>query len=209
MSESTNGEGAAVMTDGRPTPMVLSVARRLRDSLAAGLPLTPSELPRVVCLSSVTDAQKAFVTFWGSAVVVSADCASPVDYTWEVRWADPAPSLEEAAQDDFEQEVRTLLNGPQLEWRDAVESFWARTKSMPGMPSGLVVYCFEEDATLQLGDPEKDVYQLLGTSGALTDALVRCPHPLPGGARAGGARPRRSVVGSVGHRRRQPEGGVW
>jgi hypothetical protein len=49
-----------------------------------------------------------------------------------------------------------------------VESFWARTQSMPGMPSGLVVYCFEEDATLQLGDPEKDVYQLLGTSGALT-----------------------------------------
>jgi hypothetical protein len=168
MTETEQPEAAVVTTDGRPTPMVLSVARRLRDSLASGMPLTASELPRTIELSSATDAQRACLTFWGNAVIVAADGATPGEHQWEVRWQDPVVTSEAEPQDAFEVEVRALLAGRELTWREAVEDFWNRTHAMPGMPTGLGVYCFDEDATVQHGDLTRDGYQLLGTAGALT-----------------------------------------
>ena len=83
-------EPAVVMTDGRPTPMVLSVARRLRNSLESGMPLTASELPRVVKLSSVTDAQQAYLTFWGTTIIVNADGGPDAERAW---WRDVIGAL--------------------------------------------------------------------------------------------------------------------
>ncbi|WP_141549952.1 hypothetical protein, partial [Nocardia farcinica] len=70
----------------RPTPMVLSVARRLRDAVARGATNTAIDDVRTVRLSSATDAQQAFVTFAGTEITVSADSAAEPVLTWEVRW---------------------------------------------------------------------------------------------------------------------------
>jgi len=167
MTEVEQKAPAVITTDGRLTPMVLSVARRLRESLAAGMRLSPSELPRTVQLSSTADAQRAFLTFWGDAVIVSADSASEPEKQWEVRWQDPIVS-DSDAEEPFYSEVLALLAGRELGWREVVEDFWSRTRALPGMPTGLGIYCFDEDATLELGDLTADPYRLLATAGALS-----------------------------------------
>ncbi|MGW4395157.1 hypothetical protein ACWEHA_07695 [Amycolatopsis nivea] len=152
----------------RPTPMVLSVARRLREAFSRGEGFTAADAPRVIGLSSATDAQKAFVTFVGSEVTVSADSLAPPQLAWDVRWPDPVPAeADPEALNGFAGEVRTLLTAPEADWRSAAETFWERTKTLPGMPGGLSVYCFDEDASAEFGDVANEGYGLLGTAAAL------------------------------------------
>jgi hypothetical protein len=169
MTTSTGQDVTHSVSVERPTPMVLAVARRLREAVGRGVGFTPLELPQVVCLSSTTDAQRAFLFFWGRDVVVSADSPGEPALTAEVQWSDP--TLEDAdvsALGAFGEELAQLLARPDVDWRSAVQSFWDRTSALPGMPGGLGVYCFDEDALELLGDITQDGYQLLGTSGALT-----------------------------------------
>lgn len=165
-SHAVTGEVAVA---GGPTPMVLSVARRLREAIAYGATFTATEEPRTVSLSSTTDAQKTFLTFVGAQIAVAAapDGSEP-DLSWDVRWPDPVPAeIDGEALDGFAKEVQVLLSGRDIDWRSAAADFWDRVHAVPGVPSGLGVYCFDEDASAEFGDLAENGYQLLGTSAAL------------------------------------------
>ncbi|GEM29155.1 hypothetical protein NN3_01620 [Nocardia neocaledoniensis NBRC 108232] len=163
-SHAVTGE---VAVTGGPTPMVLSVARRLREAIAHGATFTANDEPRTVRLSSTTDAQQAFLTFVGAQIAVAAHGSEP-DLAWEVRWSDPAPAeIDGEALDGFAKEVQVLLSGRDVDWRAAAADFWDRVHAVPGVPGGLGVYCFDEDASAEFGDLTGNGYQLLGTSAAL------------------------------------------
>ncbi|MCP2319322.1 hypothetical protein APR12_004689 [Nocardia amikacinitolerans] len=170
MPESTShsATGNVAVTSGA-TPMVLSVSRRLREAIAHGATFTATDEPQIVCLSSTSDAQKAFLTFVGAEITVSADSggAEP-DLTWDVRWPDPVPAeIDGEALDGFAKEVQVLLAGRDIDWRTAAEEFWNRVHAVPGVPGGLGVYCFDEGTFAEFGDPANNGYRLLGTSAAL------------------------------------------
>lgn len=167
MSGSTHHRvtGSVGVSD-RPTPMVLSVARRLREAFARGATFTATDVARTVALSSVTDAQQAFVTFSGSEITVSADRAVEPDLAWDVRWPDPAPTEGESL-DGFANEVQTLLSSPDVDWRAAGESFWSRVGALRGMPGALNVYCFDENEFASFGTDVEHGYSFLGSSAAL------------------------------------------
>lgn len=153
----------------RPTPMVLSVARRLRDAFERGATFTATDAARTIRLSSTTDAQQAFVTFAGPEITVSADSAEEPDLTWDVRWPDPAPAeIDSEALGGFAKEVQVLLAGPDIDWRTAAETFWARVSELRGMPGGLNIYCFDENEFASFGDGENNAYSFLGSSAALS-----------------------------------------
>ncbi|MEV6657301.1 hypothetical protein [Nocardia fluminea] len=165
-SHAVTGEVAVISS---PTPMVLSVSRRLREAIARGATFTATEERRSVCLASTSDVQKVFVTFVGSEITVSADSGgTEPDLTWDVRWADPAPAeIDGEALDGFAKEVQVLLSARDIDWRSAAQDFWDHVRTVPGVPGGLGVYCFDEDAFAEFGDTANDGYQLLGTSAAL------------------------------------------
>jgi len=168
MSTSTISTTGTVTVLERPTPMVLSVARRLRQSFAGGATFAPIDELRVVRLTSATDAQRVFVSFYGPAVCVAADSDQDAELTAEARWTDPVPAeWKEAGPGTFAQELHSLLSGAESSWQDAAQSFWTRAGGLPGMPDSLGVYCFDENSTAEFGDSGGNHYQLLGTSGAL------------------------------------------
>ncbi|MFI5498129.1 hypothetical protein ACIA5E_03620 [Nocardia asteroides] len=145
------------------------MSRRLREAIAHGATFTATDEPRTVRLASTTDAQKVFLTFAGAqiAVAASGDGSEP-DLSWDVRWSDPAPAeVDGEAMDGFAKEVQVLLSGRDIDWRSAAADFWDRVHAVPGVPSGLGVYCFDEDASAEFGDLAENGYQLLGTSAAL------------------------------------------
>ena len=170
MSDSTSHAvtGNVAVMD-RPTPMVLSVARRLRDAFARGATFTATDDVRTVRLSSTTDAQRAFVTFAGSAVNISPDSGAEPDLTWDVRWPDPVPAeIEDEALNGFAKEVQVLLSGADIDWRSAAETFWGRVSAVRGMPGGLGIYCFDENEFAAFGDVENNGYSFLGSAAALS-----------------------------------------
>ncbi|AHH16628.1 hypothetical protein NONO_c18280 [Nocardia nova SH22a] len=169
MSDSTSHAvtGNVAVID-RPTPMVLSVARRLRDAVARGATYTAIDDVRTVRLSSATDAQQAFVTFAGTEITVSADSAAEPVLTWEVRWPDPAPAeVDGDALGGFAKEVQVLLSGADVDWRSAAETFWDRVSADRGMPPGLNLYCFDVNEFASFGDAATG-YTFLGSSAALS-----------------------------------------
>lgn len=169
MTTTTEEPRWTVTVADRPTPMVLSVARRLRQSIAAGAVLEPTGEPRTVRLTSSTDAQRAHLAFAGTEVTVTADGADEADLSGTVVWTDPAPEVWEGeASGEFADGVLRLLSAPAPEWRDAVEAFFANTGGLPGMPSSLTIHCFDEDAQAEFGAPGGSHYLLAGTAGALS-----------------------------------------
>ncbi|WP_280232767.1 hypothetical protein [Nocardia cyriacigeorgica] len=155
-----------VTVAGRRTPMVLSVMRCLREGLERGDRVSAGSTPRTVSLHSATDAQRAHVTFTGSDVVVTADATDDAEVTWQVRWSDPVPA--ETGDDVFAKEVEQLLSGRVTEWRAAAEEFWRRAGAFPGLPTGLHIYCADDDSVVVLGEPGPDGQGLFGTAAALT-----------------------------------------
>ncbi|WP_157126075.1 hypothetical protein [Nocardia mikamii] len=170
MSDSTSHAvtGNVAVID-RPTPMVLSVARRLRDAFARGATFTATDDVRTVRLSSATDAQQAFVTFAGTEITVAADSGAEPDLSWEVHWPDPVPAETPGeALDGFAKEMQVLLSGADIDWRSAAESFWERASALRGMPGGLGIYCFDENEFAAFGDVENNGYSFLGSAAALS-----------------------------------------
>ncbi|UGT55966.1 hypothetical protein [Nocardia asteroides] len=145
------------------------MTRRLRDSIARGVTFGATDVPRIVRLSSTGDTQRAFVTFVGNEIAVSADGgAAEPDLAWDVRWPDPVPAeIDEQALDGFAKEVQVLLSARDVDWRSAAADFWDRVRTVPGVPEGLGIYCFDEDAFAEFGDTTERGYKLLGTSAAL------------------------------------------
>ncbi|GGN78604.1 hypothetical protein [Nocardia rhizosphaerihabitans] len=167
MSQATTldpGAGAVTVV-GRRTPMVLSVARCLREGLARGVTAAPGNEARTVCLASTTDSQRAHVTLSGSDLLVTADAPAEAEITWNVRWSNPVPT--EDGPDGFAKDVQQLLAGRDVDWRSAAEGFWKRVNAAPGIPAGLGVVCADDGTAIGLGDAQPDGHTVLGTSAAL------------------------------------------
>ncbi|GED99557.1 hypothetical protein nbrc107696_45440 [Gordonia spumicola] len=157
-------ENTQVAVVGPPTPMVLSVARRLRDGIARGEMLPGADGPRSVVLRAAGDAQRAHIAFTDDAVVVGA--VGDAELVWEVNWFDPEPADSDAAG-DFGKVVGRLLSARTVDWRTAAADFWARAGASDGMPTGLVVTCVDEEAEAVLGTPTTEGSGVLGTAAAL------------------------------------------
>lgn len=168
MGDTTDPAAAGHVTvAGRRTPMVLSVARCLREGLGRGVPMPADTTPRTVSLVSTSDAQRAHLTFNGSDVVVSADALSEAQLTWEVSWSNPIPAA--VGDDDFAQAVAALLADGDVDWRSAADSFWATTGAQAGMPTGLYLFCADDASEAVIGELQPDGQGLMGTARALSD----------------------------------------
>ncbi|NMO03173.1 hypothetical protein HH308_18325 [Gordonia sp. TBRC 11910] len=164
MSHPSIPEPGGVQISGRRTPMVLSVARCLREGLARG-----AEVPAgtdTVTLMSASDAQKAHVSVVDGELIVAADATADAENTWQVRWSDPTPSR--PATDDFASAIAALLTRSDVDWRTAADAFWTRAAAAPGMPIGLNVCCADDESVTELGDHEPDGQGVFGTAAALT-----------------------------------------
>lgn len=158
-----------VVIAGRRTPLVLAVARCLREGIERGGPRPPSDATAAgtVSLVSTTDAQCAHVTFTESEVIVGAGASDAADLAWSVRWSDPIP--DKPPTDDFGQYVYGLLAGDRgVDWRTAADAFWSRAAVAAGMPTGLLVYCVDDESQVSVGEPTAEGYGVLGTAAALT-----------------------------------------
>ena len=168
MAQTADSTAEAVRVAGRSTPMVLSVARCLREGLQRGARVRTDGATRTVALVSAVDAQRVHVTFSDTELVVAADATSAADHTWQVRWSDPVPA--EDGADTFAKEVRLLLSGRDVDWRAAADGFWARAGAASGMPKSFHVLCADDGETV-LGDRPSDGQPLqgvMGTAGVLT-----------------------------------------
>ena len=164
---------------GRRTPLVLSVARRLREG-AASTHLTSAVGPSVtVRLRSATDAQQAYITVHQSGISICADGAEVPDIDWQVTWTDPAVPAEAVEQAPepmrlLAKDLQVQLAGAALPWTTSAKDFWDRTHSLPGMPSSLRAVCTdpsgEEDRELMLGEAfaETAAYEIHATDASLT-----------------------------------------
>ncbi|MFD6063683.1 hypothetical protein [Rhodococcus wratislaviensis] len=159
---------------GRRTPMVLSVARSLREGLSRGASVTVPDAPKSVHLKSATDAQNAHLTFWDDRIVVSADGSTAPDVTWSVQWTDPAKGITEsegapAELSYFAKEVAHVLSGRDISWDDAAQAFWARVHDLAGVPSPLSVTCSDGSKELVLGTATSASvgYRIHGTAASL------------------------------------------
>jgi hypothetical protein len=144
-----------ITTEDDPTPLVMFIARTLRESQRhPDLAEISAGLSGTFAISSVDDPQAATMTFGGAGVHI-------------VHGADPAAGhrvdLDIAAPlgligDDLDAEVvqlQRLLQPPLAPWQDLAREFWDLTSTDPGMPARLDVTCTDvPDETLTAGSGE-------------------------------------------------------
>lgn len=177
MSGDSRGAGVVSITGPR-TPMVLSVARRLKEGAATARVAAPDGETTTVRLTSATDAQRANLTISKSGITVSADSADEPDLVWEVTWTDPAGSAEAVDQAPenlrlLAKELQVQLAGASVPWTTSAQDFWDRTHGLAGMPSGLRVVCTDpaerDGGELFLGDPsDEPAYEIHASHASLS-----------------------------------------
>jgi hypothetical protein len=178
MPETQADAPAGITVRGRKTPMVLSVARRLREGVPRASWPAFGGPTCTVRLCSATDAQRVDLTCDGRAISIAAGGAAEPDVQWQVTWTDPVPSSEAVDQvpeslRQMAKELQVLLAGESVSWPAAARDFWARTSALAGMPAGLHVVCTDpaegDEVEVVLGDPSPDTaVDLHGTSAALS-----------------------------------------
>ncbi|MEV4331076.1 hypothetical protein AB0K02_11115 [Streptomyces sp. NPDC049597] len=148
-----------------PTPLVLSLARVLRESAAVPeLRDLLTGLTGTVALRSGLDAQAATLVF--------ADCGVDVHHGVDagVEAIPLVPFTEYAlaeTPDPLAEAVATLLDPPLPEWRDAASSFWAANQGSEGFPEGLRVVCSTEEQEVRFGEGS-GAYEVHGPAEALS-----------------------------------------
>lgn len=163
-----NSAAEMIATEADPTPLVLSLARTLRESIRVPeLRELVAQTNGKVALKSVTDAQAATLTFDGTGVHVSHGVAFGVEPV-ELHF-DPEYTVGETA-DPVGQAAAKLLTPPLPEWREAAANFWAVNRGAAGFPGRLVVVCWDEEAQEVLGDGD-DSYEIHGYGPALAAVL--------------------------------------
>lgn len=155
-----------------PTPLVLSVATRLRR--AAADPALAAQLQQAsgtVSIISSADPQTATLEFAGSVVHVrhGADVNAPcVSFDPEVEFE--VAQVSGSDSDEWADALNALLNPPVSSWRDAAEHFWNVAGTDPGMPSELVVVNADDGTEARFGQPGAS-YTVRGTSENLSAVL--------------------------------------
>lgn len=157
-----------VLVDGEPTPLVLSLARTLRESASdPGLAAELDTLTGALALR-LEDGQVATVRFADGGVHVRHGIADGVDVV--ALQADPEYTITEGSG-PLADALTRLLDPPLPPWRDAATSFWSINQSAPGFPSRLVVVCTDDGEELVLGEGP-DTYEIHGSADALAAVLT-------------------------------------
>jgi hypothetical protein len=148
-----------------PTPLVLSLARTLRESAAVPeLREILTGLSGSVALRSELDPQAATLVFADGGVHVhhgvgeGLEAIPFVPYSEYVLAETPDPLTSAAA---------TVLSPPLPAWRDAASSFWAANQGSNGFPEGLRVVCIDEEQEVHLGEGSQS-YEVHGPAEALS-----------------------------------------
>ncbi|MEV0600308.1 hypothetical protein AB0I82_13555 [Streptomyces sp. NPDC050315] len=152
-----------------PTPLVLSLARVLRESAAVPeLRDVFAGLAGTVALQSGLDSQAATLAFADGGVHVHHG----VDEGLEAIPLVPFSEYELAATPDpLASAVAQLLSPPLPAWRDAASSFWAANQGSEGFPEGLRVVCSTEEQEAHFGEGPGAAYEVHGPGDALAAAF--------------------------------------
>jgi hypothetical protein len=160
-------QGVNITTEDDPTPLVLFVARTLREAhrhpelaeLSAGLSGS-------FALRSVEDPQAVTLTFGGGGVHLVHGADPGADHHRGLDIAAPL-GLVGDEPDPAIATLQRLLQPPLAPWQHLAQSFWDLTSGDRGMPSRLEVSCTDEVAqTLVLGSGEPR-YAISGNSAQL------------------------------------------
>ncbi|MBB4981673.1 MULTISPECIES: hypothetical protein [Streptomyces] len=151
-----------------PTPLVLSLARALRESAAVPeLRDLLTGLTGTVALRSQLDAQAATLLFAEGGVDIHHGVDEGVEAIPLVPYSDYALA---ETPDELASAVETLLNPPVPAWRDAAASFWAANQGSYGFPEGLRVVCQTEEEEIRFGE-DAPAYEVHGPADALAAAF--------------------------------------
>ncbi|GAB4009938.1 hypothetical protein [Nocardioides ultimimeridianus] len=157
-----------VTTEDDATPLVRSLARTLRMSLAVPELRDLAERSNgLLALASVVDAQAATLSFEEGAIHVAHGVPAGVEPVG-LRF-DPEYTLEDTT-DPLAEAAARLLSPPLPGWREAAARFWAVNHESRGFPSRLVIVCSDEGAELRFGDRE-ETFEIHGGSDALAAVL--------------------------------------
>ncbi|MFG3551883.1 hypothetical protein [Streptomyces sp. NPDC047725] len=152
-----------------PTPLVLSLARVLRESAAIPeLRDLLSGLTGAVALKSGLDSQAATLAFADGGVHVHHGVDEGLEAIPLVPFSEYALA---ATPDSLASAVEELLNPPLPAWRDAASSFWAANQGSEGFPEGLRVVCRTEGQEARFGEDSGAAYEVHGPADALAAAF--------------------------------------
>ncbi|MEV6833118.1 hypothetical protein AB0N17_01055 [Streptomyces sp. NPDC051133] len=151
-----------------PTPLVLSLARAMRESAAVPeLRDLLTGLTGTVALRSQLDAQTATLLFAEGGVDIHHGVDEGAEAIPLVPYSDYALA---ETPDALASAVETLLNPPLPDWRDAASSFWAANQGSIGFPEGLRVVCQTEEQEVLFGEGAP-AYEVHGPADALAAAF--------------------------------------
>ncbi|MFF9213279.1 hypothetical protein [Streptomyces sp. NPDC014791] len=154
-----------IETEADPTPLVLSLARVLRES--AEIPELRdllSGLTGAVALRSGLDSQAATLACADGGVHVHHGVDEGLEAIPLVPFSEYALAT---TPDSLASAVEQLLNPPLPAWRDAASSFWAANQGSEGFPEGLRVVCQTEGQEVRFGE-ESGAYEVHGPADALS-----------------------------------------
>lgn len=121
------------------SPIVRLIARTITDSLRADGSLLPAVLEATIAIRSHDTPQAATISIADGAVSVSGGVFTEPDLDLTVDLNQFfAPVGEPAISDELVTLTTALLSPPLPDWKDAAASFWAATRSIPGIPDMLV-----------------------------------------------------------------------
>jgi hypothetical protein len=157
-----------VTTEDDATPLVRSLARTLRMSLAVPeLRDLAEQTSGLLALASVVDAQAATLSFGENFIHVAHGVPGGVEPVG-LRF-DPEYTLGDTTG-PVAQAAARLLSPPLPGWREAAARFWAINHEARGFPSRLVIACSDEAAELRFGDGD-ETFEIHGSSEALASVL--------------------------------------
>ncbi|MGI5467147.1 hypothetical protein [Streptomyces sp. CA-132043] len=159
----------SIEVEADPTPLVLSLARVLRES--AEIPELRellSGLNGAVALKSGLDSQAATLAFADDGAHVHHGVDAGLEAIPLVPFSEYALA---ATPSPLAAAVEQLLNPPLRAWRDAASSFWAVNQGSEGFPEGLRVVCSTEEQEVAFGADSGAAYEVHGPADALAAAF--------------------------------------
>lgn len=166
----TGASHVAVHTEPDATPIVRLLARTLRDSIRGGTASDLAGRTATVAVRSHNTPQSATIAVAAdgisvtSGVFVEPDAGVVVDLN-----ARFAPAAEPEGDAALAAALLDALHPPIPDWRTAADSFWARTRSLRGVPDVLVAIAADDAGNIEqhvVGEGETQ-YLMASTPEAL------------------------------------------
>lgn len=157
------------------TPFVLGVGATLKRSAAH--PALAKRLRRmsgVLGLRSSVDPQTATVRFDRGQITLTSGIApdAGVVITLDPNDASAKPKVGGAAKHPlFALDLAKVMEPPRRTWHEEAAAFWEFASITPRMPARLRVVCTDEGAEVTFGTSEGPIYEVHGTSAALTSVF--------------------------------------